>query len=58
MKWGEGDRWTLTMDLPPGKHEFKVSGLEWCPSCTMFGAAARVCCARVAAVLPAGRGLC
>lgn len=42
MKWGEGDRWTLTMDLPPGKHEFKVGGLEWYPSCTMFGAAARV----------------
>lgn len=26
MKWSEGDRWTLTMDLPPGKHEFKVGG--------------------------------
>jgi hypothetical protein len=25
MKWGEGDRWTLTMDLPAGKHEFKVA---------------------------------
>lgn len=25
MKWSEGDRWTLTMDLPPGKHEFKVA---------------------------------
>ncbi len=24
MKWGEGDKWTLTMELPTGKHEFKV----------------------------------
>ncbi|KAI7841500.1 hypothetical protein COHA_004893 [Chlorella ohadii] len=25
MKWGEGDKWTLTMELPTGKHEFKVA---------------------------------
>jgi hypothetical protein len=25
MTWSEGDTWTLTLDLPAGKHEFKVA---------------------------------
>ncbi|KAL4440040.1 hypothetical protein ABPG75_003041 [Micractinium tetrahymenae] len=25
MKWGEGDRWMLTLELPPGRHEYKVA---------------------------------
>ena len=25
MSWSEGDTWTLTLDLPAGKHEFKVA---------------------------------
>lgn len=24
MKWGEGDRWMITLELPPGQHEYKV----------------------------------
>lgn len=24
MKWGEGDRWTLQLELPVGDYEFKV----------------------------------
>lgn len=25
LAWGDGDNWTTTLSLPPGKHEFKVS---------------------------------
>jgi hypothetical protein len=25
MEWGEGDQWTLTLDLPPGTHHFKLA---------------------------------
>lgn len=24
MEWGEGDQWMLTLELPPGRHEYKV----------------------------------
>ncbi len=25
MAWSEGDQWALTVDLPAGKHEFKIA---------------------------------
>jgi hypothetical protein len=30
LQWSEGDVWSITLLLPPGKHEFKVSDCVWC----------------------------
>jgi hypothetical protein len=35
MTWGEGDVWSVTLDVPAGRHEFKLvtdmggAGFDW-----------------------------